>query len=366
LLSPVFLFCQYFAIMGDYRCGESNASNVAQLIIAKNAEFIVTTGDNFDLSCGTTLDYQIGQYYHDFIYPYTGIYGTGAATNNFFPSLGNHELYSTGLDEYYAYFELPGNERYYDFVRGNVHFFILNSNTVEADGTDPGSVQGSWLQNQMANSTAIWKFVVFHHPPYSSGPHGSSTYMQWPFKAWGADVVLCGHEHNYERLVVDTMLYLITGAGGAPLYAFPDTIPGSLFQYYENFGAIFAEANTDSVIFSFYNINDSLIDIFILKKNGLNILSESSGKLFRIFPNPSKDKIFIEYFLNEKCNVRIDLYELNGKLVSTILNREQTGGPKFFEYSIDRNKDGRIPSGVYIIKITAGKLSYSERLIVNE
>ncbi len=84
----------------------------------------MTTGDNnYPDGAAATIDENIGQYYADFIYPYTGSYGTGAASNRFFPSLGNHDWYTTGAMPYLDYFALPGNERYYRFTRGPVEFF---------------------------------------------------------------------------------------------------------------------------------------------------------------------------------------------------------------------------------------------------
>src|SRR6185503_14372551 len=100
---------------------------------------------------------------------------------------------------------LPGNERYYDFVQGSIHFFALDSDEREPDGTSASSKQGQWLKNALANSTSPFNIVYFHHAPYSSGSEGSSTHMQWPFKDWGADLVLVGHSHNYERLSIGGM-----------------------------------------------------------------------------------------------------------------------------------------------------------------
>jgi len=76
------------------------------------------------------------------------------------------------------YFTLPGNERYYDFVQGNVHFYAVNS-ACEPNGTSATSTQALWLKNALANSTSTWNVVYFHHPAYSSGSnHGSSVGMR--------------------------------------------------------------------------------------------------------------------------------------------------------------------------------------------
>lgn len=69
-------------------------------------------------------------------------------------------------------------------------------------------------------STSPWKIVYMHHPPFSSSGDGSITWMQWPFKDWGADVVITGHSHVYEQLIVDDFPYFINGLGGGPRYGF--------------------------------------------------------------------------------------------------------------------------------------------------
>ena len=88
-------------------------------------------------------------------------------------------------------------------MRGPVHFFALDSDENEPDGVGSSSVQAAWLKRGLAGSTSNWNIVYFHHAPYSSGMHGSTTWMQWPFAAWGAQAVLTGHDHTYERLLVD-------------------------------------------------------------------------------------------------------------------------------------------------------------------
>src|SRR6185295_7904816 len=115
---------------------------------------------------------------------YTGAYGAGATTNRFFPALGNHDWVAEGAAPYLAYFTLPGNERYYDFVRGPVHFYALDSDPSEPDGITASSVQANWLRLALAAAPEPFQVVYFHHPPYSSGGHGDTPDLQWPFRAW--------------------------------------------------------------------------------------------------------------------------------------------------------------------------------------
>ncbi len=271
-----------FVAFGDYGDNSSAEAAVAALVNSLNPDFIITLGDN---SYGSNnIDDNIGQHYHDYIGAYSGTYDLGAVTNRFFPALGNHDYGDGGgLDAYLAYFTLPGagvsssntsgNERYYDFIQGPVHFFAINSNADETDGHTSTSTQAQWLQAQLAASTAPWKIVYMHHPPYSSSSaHGSETVMQWPYEAWGATAVLAGHDHTYERILRDDnndgtdLVYFVAGLGGKSRYAFPDSdfVPGSQIRYRDDYGTMLVEACAERITFSFYSLSDGLVDTYTL------------------------------------------------------------------------------------------------------
>ncbi|MBZ0159711.1 MAG: metallophosphoesterase, partial [bacterium] len=110
-----------FAVIGDYGFAGQPEADVANLVKSWNPDFIITVGDNnYPSGAVSTIDNNIGQYYHDFISPYLGLWGPGATINRFFPSLGNHDWATTGAQPYLDYFTLPNNERYYDVVWGPV------------------------------------------------------------------------------------------------------------------------------------------------------------------------------------------------------------------------------------------------------
>ena len=146
------------AIFGDYGDDNSSESAVANLVNGLTPDIVVTVGDNsYD---ATSIDLNIGKYYARYIGNYSGSYPPGATINRFFPCLGNHD-YSDGggVSTYLNYFTLPGaqipstntsgNERYYDYVQGPIHFFALNSNSQESSGVDSASVQAQWLKARL-------------------------------------------------------------------------------------------------------------------------------------------------------------------------------------------------------------------------
>ena len=257
-----------FAVIGDYGNGSQAEADVAALVKSWNPDLIITTGDNnYPDGTADTIDENIGQFFHEFISPYKGSYGEGAQVNRFFPSLGNHDWHSKEAQPYLDYFTLPGNERYYDFTWGPVHFFAIDSDSDEPDGVDRDSVQAAWLQSQLTNSKYPWKIVYLHHSPYSSGNHGSKERMQWPFAEWGANVVISGHDHTYERISKDGILYFVNGLGGSSKYAFRDIVEGSQVRYNEDHGAMMVEVSGDVMHFQFINRQGIVVDAVELVKS---------------------------------------------------------------------------------------------------
>ena len=278
-----------FAIIGD--CGAAGRSEaaVAALVASWHPKFIVTTGDNYYSQADATgtgtgqYDVSVGAYFGDWL---KDISTTGkkcpvgrAPVNAFFPTMGNHDYTSArpGPATYLTYFTLPGtgftsssgNERYYDFVQGPVHFFILNSNRQEPDGKSSDSVQAQWLRGALAASTAPWNVVVLHHPPYtSSNHHPSDPAMQWPFAAWGADVVVAGHNHDYERIMRDGIIFFVNGLGGeGTVDGFAPPVQGSTMRFADDFGAQRVTATTTTLDFEFVTTDGKAIDAVHLSAN---------------------------------------------------------------------------------------------------
>lgn len=280
-----------FAIIGDFGRDNDGEKGVADLVKSWDIDFVVTVGDNnYSLGEKKTIDKNIGKYYHPYIYPYKGSYkypdgtpgGSKDGVNRFFPVLGNHDWNVCGDDKlpdckddlpspYLDYFTLPGNERYYDFKKGSVHFFMIDSDSREKDGTSSDSVQADWLKDHMKASDLPFQFVFMHHPPYSSGEkHGSSEQMRWPYKAWGADLVFTGHEHNYERIYVEKedLTYFVNGLGGsvANAYPFADTVSGSKIRYLKKNGAMKVTVDAHKAVIQFITSDWEVIDTYTLEK----------------------------------------------------------------------------------------------------
>jgi len=355
-----------FAAIGDYgRWYTEGEALVSQMVHGWNPEFIITLGDNnYEFGADSTIDSNIGQFYHDYIRPYFGVFGNEAPFNKFFPSLGNHDWYSDSASAYLNFFTLPGNERYYDFIKGNCHFFVIDSDPNEPDGILQHSTQALWLKTRLSQSNSRFKIVYFHHPPYSSGQHGNNADMQWPFKEWGATVVLCGHEHDYERLVDNTgMTYFINGLGGKDWREFSTVVPESRLRFTGNYGAMLVTSYTDSLNLKFIAYPDSVKDdtTIVLPPIGIQPVSEiaTEFRLYQNYPNPFNPETKIEFQLPESGYVNISIYDVNGKQVEELINKDLSAGIYLFEWNAVN-----YPSGIYFCRITADNFTDVKKMIL--
>ncbi len=237
------------AVVGDFGSQDAHEDSVAKLIKSWNPLEIITTGDNIYPDGGGSYDDAVGAYYADYIGDYKGTHGVGAMQNHFWPVPGNHDWAGNeALAGFRAFFTLPpgpGGERYYDRAldaQGLVHLYVLDSDSHEPDGIRATSKQALWLEETLkANAaSACFHVVAFHHPPYTTlTGHRPATALRWPFKAWGADLVLTGHNHHYERLNIDGLPYIVSGNGGAHLYEHQEEVAeGSLFFDDTHYGAL--------------------------------------------------------------------------------------------------------------------------------
>lgn len=255
-----------FAVIGDYGSGYREEAEVAALVKGWQPDLIITVGDNnYPSGEASTIESRIGLYFGLYLTAATPGADSTEVAGRFFPSLGNHDWGNRcqnpqGARPYLAYFSLPGNERYYDFIRGPVHFFALDSDSNEPDGIAVDSVQAKWLREQLASSTSPWKVVYLHHPPFSSGRHGSTAPLQWPFEEWGTSVVLSGHDHLYERLQVGGIPYFVNGLGGKSIYQFGTVREESRVRFNKDFGAMLVEASPAAIRFRFISRGRRLVD----------------------------------------------------------------------------------------------------------
>ena len=146
------------------------------------------------------------------------------------PAPGNHEYVTDDAKPYFDYFGAnagPTGRGYYSFDLGAWHIVSLNSNI---DAT-AGSAQAAWLRSDLAANPTVCTLAYWHHPVFSSGLHGSIAKMReiWQILSdAGADVIISGHDHHYERFSPQTaagvsdpvrgLRQFIVGTGGRSRY----------------------------------------------------------------------------------------------------------------------------------------------------
>jgi hypothetical protein len=152
------------------------------------------------------------------------------------PSVGNHEYFTAGASGYYDYFGSAAgdpNKGYYSYDRGDWHVIVLNSMCEKVGGCGSTSPMLGWLRQDLVANPSRCTLAYFHHPLFSSGEHGNQPKMRptWDaLYAAGADVVVNGHDHDYERFAPqrpdgtrDTergIREFVVGTGGASHYPF--------------------------------------------------------------------------------------------------------------------------------------------------
>ena len=238
------------AVIGDFGSGSTDEQAVADLVARSGAIAVVTTGDNVYDDSGYA--HLVGDYY-----------GRWVAGQDLLPATGNHD-YDEGIADFDRYFTYLGGKHVYAFGRGGMRFFVLDSTAMLASPT-AATRQAGWLKRSLAASKARWKVVVLHHPPFSSSTvHGSTPEFQWPFGKWGADLVLSGHDHDYERIVRSGTTYVVDGSGGKDLYPFADPVRGSITRYDAGHGALFLTATATALTGEFRAVDGRVVDRFTL------------------------------------------------------------------------------------------------------
>ncbi len=151
------------------------------------------------------------------------------------PAAGNHDYRAPNASPYFAYFGAaagPPLRGYYSYDIGAWHIIVMNSNCSEVGGCQAGSAQEKWLREDLAAHPGRCTAAIWHHPRFSSGTHGGSRLMQDAWKALldaGADFVVNGHDHDYERFATQDsagaatsrgIREFVAGTGGADLRSF--------------------------------------------------------------------------------------------------------------------------------------------------
>jgi len=193
-----------FAVLGDNGSGDSGQYGLAEQMTAVRRlfafTFVIMLGDNF---YGSQTPPELAR---KFDTPYRALLEAGVT---FHAAIGNHD---EGWTVNYPPLGMAG-QRYYTYVRQQVRFFVLDTNSMDA-------AQLQWFEAALQQSREPWKIAYFHHPLYgSAGRHGSAVDMRVLLEPLlvrhGVSVVFSGHDHVYERVRPQRgITYFVAGSGG--------------------------------------------------------------------------------------------------------------------------------------------------------
>ena len=242
---------------------EATAQLVEQVLRMAPGAQVFTLGDNA---------YERGTA-HDFEACYAPTWGRFKDRTH--PAVGNHEYKSPDAAPYFAYFGKAAGDAgkgWYSWEAGPWHVVVLNSNC-EKVGCARDSEQMQWLAADLDAHASRCTLAYWHHPFISSGSHGNDDALK---DAWqiledrGVDLVLAGHDHDYERFAPVTgtrgvddkngMREIIVGSGGRSHYEIKKTERGSEASNTEHYGVLVLELFDDHYRFRFLGAGGAVED----------------------------------------------------------------------------------------------------------
>jgi hypothetical protein len=190
------------------------------------------------------------------------------------PTAGNHEYDTLGAGGYFGYFgAIAGDpsKGYYSTDVGGWHVVALNSNCSKVTGgCAAGGAQEQWLRADLAASAAACTVAIWHHPLFSSGLHGAEVAVRPLWQALvdaGADLVIVGHDHDYERFAPQDALgnadpayglrEFVVGTGGKGLRSFATVAPNSEVRESSTFGVLQITLHSTSFDWAFVPVAGS-------------------------------------------------------------------------------------------------------------
>ena len=204
------------------RCSSTGDEATAELLEAIDGT-VFTAGDNV-YTTGTSA--QFADCYHP---------SWGRHRDRTRPVPGNHDYYTAGAAGYKGYFgslATPSGTTWYAYDLGAWRIYALDSECALVGGCGSTSPQGTWLSNDLARHPRRCVAAIWHVPLFSSGTHGNNPIMAWIWRKLddaGAEIVVAGHDHEYERFLrqhadgtgaSDGIREFVVGTGGMTLRNF--------------------------------------------------------------------------------------------------------------------------------------------------
>lgn len=229
---------------GDIASCSSTGDEATAALLLGIPGTVFTLGDNV-YDNGTATEYASC---------YGPSWGQASIKSRTKPVPGNHEYNTANATGYYGYFGAAAGDPtkgYYAYDAGAWRVYVLNSNCAAIGGCSAGSLQEQWLRADLAANPRTCVLAMWHHPLFSSGEHGNGAATQALFQAlydMNADLVLVGHDHDYERFAPQTatgtpdnargIVQVVVGTGGRSHYAFGTIRANSIVRNGDTYGVL--------------------------------------------------------------------------------------------------------------------------------
>ena len=382
----------------------------------RGADLWLMLGDNA-YNSGTDPEYQAGVFVP---------YALPLRQWVLWPTRGNHDQLRTGVNnDYLEFFTLPtlaqaggvasGSEAYYSFDHANIHFVCLDS---EGSSRLPGGAMFTWLKADLAATNQDWVIAFWHQPPYSKGSHDSDSGFETQMRemrenalpildSLGADLVLTGHSHSYERsyllrqhyglsnTLADSMkvddgdgrrdgdgpygkpsvqqaafegaVYVVAGSssqisGGTldhPIMVSSQNVAGSLVL----------DVDGESLDLRFLDAAGAVTDSFAIVKGALVSVdgapTPGSGFTLRdASPRPSRGAVELAYRLPNAGRVRVAIYDAGGRRIATVAQGDEPAGERRARWDGRTGGGERAAAGVYFAVVEFGGERRATRVVL--
>ena len=414
--------------------GDAGTANVNQDAV-REAYYNFTGSNHTDLwmmlgdnayDDGTDNEYQAAVF---------DMYPTMLRKSALWPAFGNHDGGSasspTQTGVFYDIFTLPaqgeaggvasGTEAYYSFDFANVHFICLNSHDMPRT---PTGAMLTWLRQDLAANNKTWTMAFWHHPPYSKGSHNSDTENQLVemrqnalplLENGGADLVLTGHSHSYERTflldghygtsgTLTSNMILNNGSGradGDGGYTKPTLGPAShqgavyvvagssgqisggplnhpaMYLSLNVLGSVVLDVDNNRVDATFLDQLGNRRDYFTIIKGRTAVSADkpypAQYQLAPNYPNPfwsaatsrfaGNPQTKIEYSLAAPGAVRLEIFDVHGRKIRALIYANQPANHYAVVWDGKDDAGMIVPSGIYFYRLQTGKFAQTKKLV---
>ncbi len=264
---------------------------------------------------------------------------------------GNHEGDAVSYRKYWPYDSL---NNYYSFDYGPVHFSVIDQYVDYADT----SSQYAWLENDLASTNKLWKFVLLHEPAYTDESYHTNntvtqTYIMPLCKQYGVQAIIGGHNHFYAHCFFDNIHHFTLGGGGAPLYNVNGVGDGYVYSESTLHFAKFVVCN-DTVLTQIIRPDGTVADSISIPLH-VNQYPKNNNYNIKIFPNPAKDIVYFETDNIPHGDITLKVINNNGKTVLT---------EKFQNTNKANINIEKLATGVYTLYFSGKGFTVSKNLII--